>query len=191
MFPACSRRPGGELGSVTLSRGPRADSQLPDVGQEHQVHLVSLALPAPMSWVSSNLRGEGPGVLPLVLEKLSGSIQDQCLEKDRTQCLPSRVATLREGSSPASGGRLLLPHPVLTLRVSPQQKRRSLIFRGSHHVRRVPRTVPSPPSRGDPGRRHLVLAASALLLDWLRNQLTCWLKRSLRSTKTHRPFSQK
>lgn len=37
----------------------------------------------------------------------------------------------------------------------------------------------------------LVLAGSAPLLHLLCNQLTCWLKRSLQSTTTHRPFSQK
>lgn len=89
------------------------------------------ALPTPMFWVSSNLRGEGPGVLPRVLEKLSGSIQDQCLGKDRTQCLP------HSGKDPAlpQAGAPSCPILFSLSGSGPQQKRRSLTFRGSHHVR--------------------------------------------------------
>lgn len=65
-------------------------------------------------------------MLASVLEKPSEAIQDQCLEKDRTQHSPFVVTVVQEESTPAFGQYLLRPHPVLTQGMDPLLSRASV-----------------------------------------------------------------
>lgn len=87
-------------------------------------------LPTSTFQVSPNLRGEGSGVLASILEKLSRSIQDQHLEKDRTQHSPFVVTVVQQEFTPAFGQYLLRPHLVLTQRMDPLLSRASVELGG-------------------------------------------------------------
>lgn len=110
----CSRRPRGELGFVPLTMGQAPSFLMWD--RSTRSTGSPWALPPPAFWVSSNLGSKGPAVLAPHLRKAAWVHSRSVFGKGQSPAfvLPSYYTW---GSSPASGWRLLLPHPALTLRV--------------------------------------------------------------------------